>query len=1772
MTPEELAAQRRANDTTTAELPVADDISPEQQKLLDWQIKQNKDRQKKAEAAQRARQREKERQARPFGADVEVASVAGEPIEVTKAKHILEKKGDFSKFVRDQATDVLEQYDAEQALMNYDPKTDISKVSGDAMGEFIDQHDARAEADPRSITQEQSDFADTIKGRFAARNEAGMNGPEERDNFHDTLVSVVRSIQESDPEFAIPKLRPEFKAEQFRGMAEAGAEVGDKYTRQIFKHMPNQDRKRAKTDVAYRESVVNEAWGRMSRLAQTLAERGYTQFDPSIHADGVAKLFDAIQNFDSVTPQVPGLGSTRRFNPMVDRRYTKPTRDTSADPFSRRDSAEKPKGQLIREANAVFRSVDPNTKAEAYGTHLSDYEFDPDLIEDAEEAKVAITGLADQVQATAPEVAQRLRDIVNPPERNAAKDARKADELDRRVNQNADNRTGDNPNRRGFRGIVDRAVFEARKNGQISEKEIEGLTRILNMVGSQFFDGVKLSIRGGEEGQMGQYESAGRIVTIFRDAIETGRFEDTAAHEVAHHLSSFLPEADRAALRKEWLDARRKYLKKNAGFAALVGDETSDWTKVRIKGSDLQRLAEQFPELKTKSYFRQIPKSGNGEPMYKIRATDDNYRLFNPSEWFAETFKDVVRKRLNSDPVYTQNPKTWKDKLTQLWEAIKTQFRQMFGKDQAARILSNFAKGRYEADMIGSVDIADPARASRIENADGENYFRNVKKGQKLGSDGLPVRDQSKLPTWFDIGHANTDDDDGSSAQRNQYEDIDLSKVDPRSVGEDLGDYIVPHGDLWADNVGLTFTEAQTGKWNGTSDHKEWLDPDDAHDWVPWDYSSYGRIDHPIYSKNGEVLRRGRISHVFNGNTADDTKVESSFVSKAKQAVAARGKEIIGRDVKPDHYDLYAFDEGADVRAGRGISKDDKGPAVLSLNEDAALSALPKEPLTEANGEQVLNSVRDASTEGNPDADLIPAPKRGQSVQRTAWDIASGRYFSGLSAKAHQNAERNASSPTAKRVANIIHARPGTKSDAFEADMPKAISVERTRFQNKFNQAMSPLRSMLGGFRDSEAGTAKAQREKVYRALTDMITGRKPITEGELGKAAQSLKDLLAELHAYRTEAGDVLGNVKDYYPAAYDSLRIAESRDAFVADATKAYEIELNKLSDDDLAKEAGVMPDDLQTPLPGFPGFDRKTLIAGIAKAKAEALHHNHLFGGDGDFGSVFGEANRAGAENPSDTRVFGKEAQAIMSKWQVADPFHVVSRYIGNGVKRAEIVRRFGNDGKKWGEMRKAMLAEGVPAETVEEMRQLVRLSAGVGIEPRGRTAQGVLDTVTMLTAASAMGRGFLNNLVEPVSMGIRTGNPGTMFRAYAETWARFLREVPNLSPAIKAKMGDTFWQQYGEHIGTIHNSIEDAWMTNHSMDIDADQANPAFRWITNRVYKANLMDASENAKQQASHAIGYSFIKDLARWSKGEHWMNKAFGVDPKQSVADQLNELGIAPEKHAEFADWVLELDKAKGDQLMAKMTENSEMARLHREAMTRFSYQSSVRSSRAHRPVFQDDLFGKTLLQLMNFSYSYAAEVNSRVYDMAKQGVMPSPEGKDYNAADRVRLLGPAAGALFAIAAYRGLLELKDLLYPTESTEKRAKDPAVLKWANAASYAGVFGPKIEQAMKYIKRDQVPGGPAGQIVRNVGRAATSALDAVAEGKDMSSAQKQAAKAAIPLIKGGVVVGASAVNPALGAAAVQATNTTGWANSLSKAAEGDKKKGGAGGGYAPKDYNK
>jgi hypothetical protein len=1361
-------------------------------------------------------------------------------------------------------------------------------------------------------------------------------------------------------------------------------------------------------------------------------------------------------------------------------------------------------------------------------------------------------------------------------------------------------------------------------------------------------------------------------------------------------------------------EKRVDFLKKNKGLDTLLSaTDRKDWARRRftpqqVTNANLDSFAQ--VRLLIKLTPEEIKKEGfpKGSTMYRLRLTDETYRLTTPDEYFAEEFKETVMRQLNSDPVYLGRSKNWKEKLAGLWETIKVTFRQLFGKDIAAKILKNFAEGRYNPEQEGSTNMGGlgsdqtqmsqgdrslkaepvvspetdqseavyPVGEAMVRKGDGSTFVVNILGRNKMSPERAEqirtfVKDSSVKHALYrgqsgayETLDANMSEDglfhvaaDPDYAAQYAHEDhnkslpsagttgavvqvyinakniVDISKIghsiDSRSVidkmrkadpdGLTADEYIVKREDEFIAKIISEVERINQGKNLDLTELREELTQafDEARDdelnrfqtsvWQIFIHPSihslfkkYG-VDAIKYSDSDLRTAKGgkrggqdsyiladprKIKAAFAGNDVntessnifqsqrDDSQREFGFGDEGKDRFA--GKDTISEkefeQAKKDptfkefEWEMFtrlapnlgvtpeeAKRRGIKPRDAKGVSRiteyQRKAPPTKMTDpaaETKVQDTLPKPDENidpEDENPTTLNSVRDASAEQSEDPDLFSAPRKGQTAARTALDILTLRYFSGISAKAHQNAKRYGFSKALQLIANIIHARPGTDSNAFERDLPTAISTARTKYHNRLNKIMNPLRDMLSSFKDSDQGTARQQREEVYQALTDMVTGYRPITGGPLGTAAAGLKNLLAELHQYRTEAGEKLGTIEDYFPAVYDSPRIGDNRTAFIKDAKQAYEIELSKLSDADKAKLLKMDEDALNDLLAVDPESVKDSL-AEIAEEKAKELYNMHVRGGAAEsFDSIFGD-RKSMDESPLLKRKFGKESQAIMRKWQVNDPFRVVSRYISSAAKRTEVVRRFGHDGKKWSGYAKDMEKDGVPYPIIEETMDLVKKAAGVEIRSLGKASQSYVDTITLFTAASAMGKGFINNLVEPITMGMRAGGGPvgatlTTLRAYAETWGRFLRELAAFSPSLQRKMGDTFWTQYGQEIGSIHNSFEDAWMTTHSIDMDADNADPRFRWLTNRIYKANLMEASEVAKQQASHAIGYSYILRISEMVSGSHWTAK-IGLNAKQSATDQLNELGIPPSKHAEFAAWSEELAKMNSNERMAAMTAKDEMALLHQEAMIRFSVQSSVRTNRAHKPVFQDTELGKTYLQLMNFSYAYAAEVNTRLYDTIKRSVTFSPPGKRYSLYDRLRMLGPVVIGALSILAYRGLLELKDLLYPTEASQKRKKDPEFLKWLNAISYAGLLGPKFEAAMKTLKREQAPGGPTGQSVVNLGRSVVSAIESVVEGKDMSNSKRSLAKATVPIAKGALVAGASAVSPVLGAVAVQATN--------------------------------
>ena len=911
-----------------------------------------------------------------------------------------------------------------------------------------------------------------------------------------------------------------------------------------------------------------------------------------------------------------------------------------------------------------------------------------------------------------------------------------------------------------------------------------------------------------------------------------------------------------------------------------------------------------------------------------------------------------------------------------------------------------------------------------------------------------------------------------------------------------------------------------------------------------------GRIEPALIGKDGTLLRRGRISLARNDksrnwiddvSSMDSSQFPSGMIKKIKAAAVEATREELSRSdfnddpftpkqyPKESDFDVFGFGMAKEKKL-LGYSPKDTGPLLIA-EEAKTYRDLAQRPIGEGkDGQKRLNEI--ASRLSEDDANQVSEPPfrvpnagPGRTNIELARDIATARFFTGISDKAHTIADEYPASRTAKQIANMIHARAGAETGVTGLDMPTSIMTERTKNMNQFFEIMGPLR---GEF----ASMSRADRETAYRQFADMITGNLPIDISTThGRAAERLKTLLKDLHDYRTAAGEKIGEVEDYFPAVYDSFRISVEAQAFKEDAKQAYMI--------DLAHE--------------FQGQE----LEDMAEKRARELTLSHVRGeGEGQFNSFFEESTPALGENSSKSRKFSRDAQEIMSKWQIKDPYRVISRYISAATKRAEITRRLGDEGQQWRKMAAALEREGVSYEKIDELSDLLKSSVGIGRKPNSKGEQTYIDLMGLYTAGSVMGRSFLNNMFEPASMGIRSGNLALGLQAYGETWGRTIHNAVRVLSG--EKIDKTFWDHYGEHIGTISADINDAWMNSHSIEVDGDRSDPRISWLTSKVYQSNLLQITENAKLQASHAIGFKYLTGLAEMQQGKSFMNR---FDVTESVRSNLRELGIPDADHGDFAAWMIRVSKLNDAGRIQAMTSGGKMSKLFDKAMIKFSVQSSVRANRAHKPVFQDGPIGKTLFQLMSYSYSYGAEVNSRVYGYAKSAVSSAPAGKSYSVGDRIRFMAPLMMAPMGIIAYRAMFALKDELYPTEYSEKHKNDPAWMKWMNAASYANIFGPKVEMATKYVMRDQPPGGPAGQTAIGTARAAKTAVSNVVEGKPQDNAIRQAAKASVQPIKAAAVIGATAVHPAAGVVASQVANSTSWSNAMTEKekAESDKKEG-------------
>jgi hypothetical protein len=385
----------------------------------------------------------------------------------------------------------------------------------------------------------------------------------------------------------------------------------------------------------------------------------------------------------------------------------------------------------------------------------------------------------------------------------------------------------------------------------------------------------------------------------------------------------------------------------------------------------------------------------------------------------------------------------------------------------------------------------------------------------------------------------------------------------------------------------------------------------------------------------------------------------------------------------------------------------------------------------------------------------------------------------------------------------------------------------------------------------------------------------------------------------------------------------------------------------------------------------------------------------------------------------------------------------------------------------------------------------------------------------------------------------------------TWGNFIKELGrsvNDSNLVRkhyknrkefARSMDT---ALAETLGLTHVELDRIAQDSH-WDFNADmeeEGSPLAKWLTQRVLKANLMEQSERAKVITSMAIARGHLLNVARTFNGNSPLQKVFSMIPgvsesgETSARAMMREIGVADADHAAFAAFVASLQGMNDADYEAAVMGNSREAAMYRQALQRTSTGLAISTDASMKTEGSDSIWGKMLMQLMNYSYAYSQLVKDRMYDSALGAFKRSTPAEQITALDRVRYLMPlVAGGSMTVIASMATKMLVASIFPSDSGDEwMEKDPEI-QVLDAASYAGMFGKKFEYLSRILVRKQLPMGP---IPEAAGKALVAAGTALEKGGDSDRANYNALKSVQRTGLNPVVVGgASAVNPVLGAGA-------------------------------------
>lgn len=230
----------------------------------------------------------------------------------------------------------------------------------------------------------------------------------------------------------------------------------------------------------------------------------------------------------------------------------------------------------------------------------------------------------------------------------------------------------------------------------IPREDIDKVSKFIDTIGTHLFDDVGMSVWKGSTKQ-GQYDFAKNLVTIYKKNIidSGGKFDRTIMHELWHGLSRYLPTEKISTVTAQHLSDVKSYIKKNPWFRKVYNIANGEVKTVFTK-QEYEDLIKEFPELKKTNYFQMELSDYGRQEKYHFKFNNENYRLKNIDEWFAENLTDKSLDKFSQMDKGAQSIIQYgKNIIRSFIDSIK----RTFGYDVAGELRDNFFKGHYQ-DMV----------------------------------------------------------------------------------------------------------------------------------------------------------------------------------------------------------------------------------------------------------------------------------------------------------------------------------------------------------------------------------------------------------------------------------------------------------------------------------------------------------------------------------------------------------------------------------------------------------------------------------------------------------------------------------------------------------------------------------------------------------------------------------------------------------------------------------------------------------------------------------------------------------------------------------------------------------------------------------------------------------------------------------------------------------------------------------------------------------------